>query len=307
MKGARIKQERPLFWQHCSASLVSRMVHDVNIKSKVGDETPTSQLKPEVTSAHLTVGCVCATVRVRIARHRTYRQAPFSPHLAHCLFKIHFNVLSSTKWAFKCSIPFTFFDENFACTCHLSRACYTCIPTQPVAPVACSVRLQSRVLSLERDISHSYILTGNLRTGRLCIVIRYPGRARDFSLFNIVQTRSVAHPESYPMCIAKSFLRVKAAGMRSWKPTPYSAEVNKEWSCTITPPYVFMAWSETTLLNIINSVHFNFIFKVRQMYNSITLTVYFHCPTCFEPLIWFHLQGLIISNHTLFAPTGTTR
>ena len=41
------------------------------------------------------------------------------------------------------------------------------------------------------------------------------------------------------------------------------------------------------------------------MYNLITLIVQFHCPTCFEPLIWVHLQGLIISNHTLFTPTGT--
>jgi hypothetical protein len=31
-----------------------------------------------------------------------------------------------------------------------------------------------------------------------------------------------------------------------------------------------------------------------------------YCPTCFEPLIWVHLQGLLISNHTLFTPTGTT-
>ena len=30
-----------------------------------------------------------------------------------------------------------------------------------------------------------------------------------------------------------------------------------------------------------------------KMYNSITLIVQFHCPTCFEPLIWVHLQGLI--------------
>jgi hypothetical protein len=41
------------------------------------------------------------------------------------------------------------------------------------------------------------------------------------------------------------------------------------------------------------------------MYNTITLIVQFHCPTCFEPLIWVHLQGLIVSNHTLFTPTGT--
>jgi hypothetical protein len=31
----------------------------------------------------------------------------------------------------------------------------------------------------------------------------------------------------------------------------------------------------------------------------------FCCPTCFEPLIRVHLQGLIISNHTQFTPTGT--
>jgi hypothetical protein len=44
---------------------------------------------------------------------------------------------------------------------------------------------------------------------------------------------------------------------------------------------------------------------VRQMYNLITSIVQFHCPTCFEPLIWVHLQGFIISNHTLFTPIGT--
>jgi hypothetical protein len=57
--------------------------------------------------------------------------------------------------------------------------------------------------------------------------------------------------------------------------------------------------------NIIHSVLFNFIFKVRQMYNSITLIVHFPCPTCFEPLIWVYLQGHIIQNCTLFTPTGT--
>jgi hypothetical protein len=30
-----------------------------------------------------------------------------------------------------------------------------------------------------------------------------------------------------------------------------------------------------------------------KMYNSITLVVQFHCPTCFGPLIWVHLKGLI--------------
>jgi hypothetical protein len=35
------------------------------------------------------------------------------------------------------------------------------------------------------------------------------------------------------------------------------------------------------------------------MYNSITLTVHFHRPTCFEPLTWVHLQGHIIENGTL--------
>jgi hypothetical protein len=30
-----------------------------------------------------------------------------------------------------------------------------------------------------------------------------------------------------------------------------------------------------------------------KMYNSITLIVQFHGSTCFEPLIWVHLQGLI--------------
>jgi hypothetical protein len=30
-----------------------------------------------------------------------------------------------------------------------------------------------------------------------------------------------------------------------------------------------------------------------KMYNSTTLIAQFHCPTCFESLIWVHLQGLI--------------
>jgi hypothetical protein len=36
------------------------------------------------------------------------------------------------------------------------------------------------------------------------------------------------------------------------------------------------------------------IFKVRHMYNLITLFVHFHRLTCFEPLTWVHLQGHII-------------
>jgi hypothetical protein len=30
-----------------------------------------------------------------------------------------------------------------------------------------------------------------------------------------------------------------------------------------------------------------------KMYNSIILIVQFHCPTCFEPLVWVHLQGIV--------------
>jgi hypothetical protein len=55
--------------------------------------------------------------------------------------------------------------------------------------------------------------------------------------------------------------------------------------------------------NIIHSVHFNFIFKVRHMYNIITLFVHFHRPTCFEPLTRAHPQGHIIQNHTLVTAT----
>jgi hypothetical protein len=47
-------------------------------------------------------------------------------------------------------------------------------------------------------------------------------------------------------------------------------------------------------LNIIHSVNLNFIFKVRHMYNLITLFVHFHRSTCFEPLTWVHLQYNII-------------
>jgi hypothetical protein len=34
-----------------------------------------------------------------------------------------------------------------------------------------------------------------------------------------------------------------------------------------------------------------------KMYNSITWIVQFHCPTCFEPLILVHFQGLITHCH----------
>jgi hypothetical protein len=52
--------------------------------------------------------------------------------------------------------------------------------------------------------------------------------------------------------------------------------------------------SQSRQYNCLKHFYVIFIFKVRQMYNLITLIVYFHCPTCFEPLIWVHLQGNII-------------
>jgi hypothetical protein len=41
--------------------------------------------------------------------------------------------------------------------------------------------------------------------------VRFPVRARDFSLHHIVQTGSGAHPASYPMVTAGSFPRGKVA------------------------------------------------------------------------------------------------
>jgi hypothetical protein len=62
--------------------------------------------------------------------------------------------------------------------------------------------------------------------------VRVPAEAGNFSLHNIVQTGSGAHPSSYP----GSFLGVKRPGRDADHSPPSSAEVEKAWRYTSTPP-----------------------------------------------------------------------
>jgi hypothetical protein len=67
----------------------------------------------------------------------------------------------------------------------------------------------------------------------------FPVKVRFFSL-HIIQTSSGANQVSYPMCKRGSFPGGKAARDVNVN-TPASAEVNKTWIYTSTPPYISIA------------------------------------------------------------------
>jgi len=47
---------------------------------------------------------------------------------------------------------------------------------------------------------------------------------------------------SYPVGTGGFFAVVKRPGRGADHSSPSSADVKNEWSCTFTPPYVFIAW-----------------------------------------------------------------
>jgi hypothetical protein len=154
----RVKQELPLFWQHCSASLESQewcMTWTLKARwvMKLVRHTASQRSRHRIWQRAVCV-CVCVCVSDRtftIARHRAQQRPEFSRCLARCLLKIHFNVLPPTKRAFKCSIPFTFSDENFVCTYLLSRGCYT-----PSSVTSCN-KLQSMFFLWSETKFHTHI------------------------------------------------------------------------------------------------------------------------------------------------------
>jgi hypothetical protein len=62
----------------------------------------------------------------------------------------------------------------------------------------------------------------------------------EFSILDVVQTSSGAHPGSYPMDTEGHFPGVKQQGRENDHSSPASAEVKKMWICKFTPPYFFM-------------------------------------------------------------------
>jgi hypothetical protein len=60
-------------------------------------------------------------------------------------------------------------------------------------------------------------------------------------LLHVVQIGSGVHPTSYTMGTGSSFPGVKRPGREADHSPPTSAEVNKMWIYTSTPPYAFMA------------------------------------------------------------------
>jgi hypothetical protein len=72
--------------------------------------------------------------------------------------------------------------------------------------------------------------------------VRFPAEAGKFSHHHRVQNGSGSHPASIQWVPGALSLRVKRPGRESDHSPPSSAEVNKAWSYTSTPQYVFMAW-----------------------------------------------------------------
>jgi hypothetical protein len=92
--------------------------------------------------------------------------------------------------------------------------------------------------SLCGSSSHMFfdIATGYELDDRI-IGVRFPSGVGNFSLRNRVQTGSGAHRTSFPMGTGGFFPRGKAAGS-----IHLVSKSKNVWSCTSTPPYVFMAW-----------------------------------------------------------------
>jgi hypothetical protein len=65
-------------------------------------------------------------------------------------------------------------------------------------------------------------------------------KVEEFSILQIVQTGSGAHPASSPMGTEGHFPGVKRPGREAGHSSPASAEATKMWSYISTPPYVFM-------------------------------------------------------------------
>jgi hypothetical protein len=63
-----------------------------------------------------------------------------------------------------------------------------------------------------------------------------------FYLRYCVQTCFGAHQAPFPMVTGDSFSGVKRTSHETGHSPQSSAEVKKTWSCTSTPPHVFMAW-----------------------------------------------------------------
>jgi hypothetical protein len=67
--------------------------------------------------------------------------------------------------------------------------------------------------------------------------VQFLAEAKDCSVFHIVQTGPGAYAASYPIST-----RGQAAGSEADHSSPSSAGAKNIWSCTSTPPFVFMAW-----------------------------------------------------------------
>jgi hypothetical protein len=71
----------------------------------------------------------------------------------------------------------------------------------------------------------------------------FPARTRDFSFLHSLQTGWNFYIASYLMCTRGPFSGVKWQRREADHPSPYSFEVNKEWSLPSLPTaYAFIVW-----------------------------------------------------------------
>jgi hypothetical protein len=69
-----------------------------------------------------------------------------------------------------------------------------------------------------------------------------PRQGQDCSLLHSVQTDCENHQASYPMGTGGDFTGCNVVGAWSWPFTSVQCRGQEWWSCTSTPPHVFMAW-----------------------------------------------------------------
>jgi hypothetical protein len=86
-------------------------------------------------------------------------------------------------------------------------------------------------------IKYFGLYSDELHTGILMTGVRFPVRARDFSLLHSIETGYSAHPASYPMVTEWTL----SPGSKTDDSHSSTDKIKKKWSHTFTYPYVFVS------------------------------------------------------------------
>lgn len=110
-------------------------------------------------------------------------------------------------------------------------------------------------------LNHPHFEQSVLDTWR--IIFRLPVDAREFSLFQNIQTGARTHAASCPVSAADALPERHSGGAWSWPLTPNSSETEKEWSSVSIAPYSVMLRAGT-----LHSTHAGSIFRRQVVFQQ---------------------------------------